>query len=242
MHRARFFSLIFLALIATGAQAQTRSVPQPDGRLLRLGTDSLDVYIVRFGKAERTGFLVERLDTVRVDGETRLRRVIRTSDTVLGSGVDTLINVWQTLEPRSVRTRSDRGNESLDWKPTRVRGVVEELDKPARSVDSAVPKGWHSSASFDLILRASPLAEGYEVAVPSFSGLDGSRVLTAKVTGSESRDDLGDAWQIEADFADLQVTLWISKTSRKVLREVMHVSPGMEIMYVATRRASASSN
>src|SRR5262245_12634556 len=115
MHRVRFFSLIFLAVAATSTLAQTRTAPQPDGRRLHLGSDSLDVYIVRFGKAERTGFLVDRLDTIRVDAETRLRRVIRTSDKVLGSGVDTIINVLRTLEPRSVRTQSDRGNERLDW-------------------------------------------------------------------------------------------------------------------------------
>ena len=178
-----------------------RAAPQPDGRRLRLGSDSLEVYIIRIGQPQRTGYLIDRLDTVRVNGETMLRRIYRTTDTVLGSSVDTLVDVLTTLQPRSVWSRSNRGTERLDWQTNRVVGVVEEPDAPARSIDSPRPTGWYSSASFDLILRASPLAEGYRISVPSFSGLQGSHVLTANVAASEPVEGAGDTWRIEADFA-----------------------------------------
>jgi hypothetical protein len=235
MHRVRFYSLIVVAVTATSALAQTPTGPQPDGRRLRLGSDSLEVYIIRLGQAQRTGFLIDRLDTVRLNGETMLRRIYRTTDTVLGTSVDTLVDALETLQPRSSRSRSDRGTERLDWQMSRVVGVVEEPDSPARSIDSPLPKGWYSSASFDLILRASPLAAGYEVAVPTFSGRQGSHVLTASVAGSDEVEGHGDTWRIEADFAGLPVTLWISKTSRRLVRQVMHISPAMEIMFVAPR-------
>ncbi len=154
MHRVRFFSAIALVVTATSALAQTPAAPQPDGHRLRLAADSLEVYVVRLGRPERTGFLIDRLDTVRVDGETMLRRIRRTTDAALGSGADTLVQSLATLQPRSVRSHSDRGVERLDWQTSRVVGVVEDPDSPARAIDSPHPAGWYSSASFDLILRA----------------------------------------------------------------------------------------
>jgi hypothetical protein len=236
----RFRSLFFLAFAATSALAQAPATPQPDGRRLRLTRDSLEIFFIRLGQPQRTGFLIDRLDTVRVNGETLLRRVCQTTDAVLGSRVDTLTDVLAALQPRMVRSRADRGTERLDWGPTRVTGVVEEPDGPSRAVNSPLPSGWYSSASFDLILRASPLAEGYRITVPTFSGREGSQVLTAQVVGSEDVPGHGDTWRIEADFAGLPVTFWISKTSRRLVQQVMHVSPGLEIMFVAARASSSA--
>ncbi len=192
------------------------------------------------GEQRRTGVIIDQIDTVTVDGETMFRRVCRTTDVLLGNSVDTLVDAFAGLQPRSVRSHSDRATERLDWRANRVVGAFEESDKPSRSVDSPAPPGWYSPASFDLIVRASPLADGYEISVPSFSGRDGSRVLTAKVTGSELTDDYGDTWRVEADIAGLPVTFWISKTSRRLVREVMHVSPGTEIVFVAARERGSS--
>ena len=236
----RYQSLFFLAVTATSAVAQSHSGPLPDGRRLHPARDSLDVYIVSVGEQRRTGVVIDQLDTVRVGGETMLRRIYRTNDALLGTGVDTLVDALAGLQPRSVRTYSDRITERLDWTERRVVGVVEEPDKPSRSVDSPVPMGWYSAASFDLIVRASPLAEGYEISVPAFSGRDGSRVLTAKVTGSESVPGHGETWRVDADFAGLPVTLWISKTSRRLVREVMHVAPGTEIVFIAPAPGSSA--
>ena len=236
----RFLPVALLAVAASGAFAQTHNGPQPDGRRLHLVSDSLEVYVVRMGQQQRTGVVVDRLDTVRVNGQTMLRRIYRTADEVLGHSVDTLVDAYSTLEPQRVRSRSDRVTEQLDWRANRVVGVVKEPDKPSRAVDSPVPAGWYNSASFDLILRASPLADGYEVAVPTFSGREGSHVMTAKVTGSESLPGHGDTWRLDADFAGLPVTFWISKTSRRLVRQVMHVAPGTEIVFVAPAQGAST--
>jgi hypothetical protein len=230
-----FRSLIVLAITASSALAQAPATPEPDGRRLRLGTDSLEVYVVRLSEAKRTGSLIDRLDTVRVNGQTMLRRIYRTNDTALGTSVDTLIDVFATLEPQSVRSYFSRGSEKLDWEPSRVVGVVEESEGTPRSIDSPRPTGWYSSTSFDLILRASPLSIGYKIAVPTFSGRQGAYVITATVTGSDAIDGFGDTWRVDADFAGLPVTFWIGKSSRRVVRQIMHVSPGLEIMFVSPR-------
>jgi len=240
MHRLCFSSAIVLAIFASSARAQTPAGPQPDGRRLRLSVDSLDVYVVQLGQSRRTGFLIDRLDTVRVNGETMLRRVYRTTDSVLGSSVDTLVDSFATLQPQRVSSRSNRATERLDWQLDRVVGVVEEPDAPARSIDSPRPTGWYSSASFDLILRASPLADGYKISVPTFSGRQGSHVLTANVARSEVVEGYGDTWRIEADVAGLPVTFWISKSSRRLVRQIMHISPTMKVMFVSPQVGSPS--
>jgi hypothetical protein len=237
----RFVALLAVLTAPAHAQsAQSGSAPHPDGRLLRLTTDSLEVYVVRRGQSQRTGLIVERLDTAHVNGEVVLRRVYRTDDAVLGISLDTLIDVLPDLHARSVRTAGSRAIEELDWKGDRVTGTVEQNGKAERGIDERVPTGGgYSSASFDVILRASPLADGYAVAVPAFSGQQGGAVLTARVVGSEEISGYGDTWRVDADFSGMSVSFWISKTSRRLVRQVMRIAPGAEIHFVAPRRAAA---
>ena len=232
--------IVVFVVCAAEANAQTDRAPRPDGRRLRLTTDSLEVYVVRQGRQQRTGLVVDQLDTVRVNGETVLRRVYRTDDAVLGASLDTLVNALPDLSARSVRTLGARVIEILDWENGQVHGSVDENGKPSRAIEAAVPAGgWYSSAAFDLILRASPLAEGYVVSVPAFSGQQGAAVLTARVAGSESIAGYGDTWRVDADFAGMAVTFWISKMSRQLVRQVMRIAPGAEIHFIAPRRAAA---
>lgn len=76
MYRALFSSAIALAVTATSALAQTSAGPQPDGRRLRLASDSFEVYVVRLGQPRLSGYSIDRLDTVRVNGETMLRESV----------------------------------------------------------------------------------------------------------------------------------------------------------------------
>jgi len=238
-------TVVLIAVLTAHANAQSTQSggagpPHPDGRLLRLTTDSLEVYVVRHGQAQRTGLIVDRLDTARVNGEVVLRRVYRTDDAVLGFSLDTLIDVLPDLHARSVRTAGSRAIEELDWKADRVTGTVEQQGKAERGIDERVPEGGgYSFASFDVILRASPLADGYAVAVPAFSGQEGAAVLTARVVGSEDVSGYGDTWRVDADFSGMSVSFWISKTSRRLVRQVMRIAPGAEIHFIAPRRAAA---
>src|SRR5512146_1615680 len=85
-------SLLVVALVSGTIQAQTKPIAGLDPSLLRLTTDSLEVYLVRQGNRHRTGTIVDALDTVRVNDELRLQRVYRRTDAVLGNGVDTLVD------------------------------------------------------------------------------------------------------------------------------------------------------
>lgn len=229
---------LFAALFACAASLQAQSVrePQPDGRRLQLGLDSLEVFVIRQGQQQRTGIVLDRLDTVRVNGEVRLRRVYRRVDLILGSGVDTLIDHFPDLAPRSVHSFSEGGGtETLVWRAGRVTGGVEHPGKTKRSIDTTAGPSVYSSASFDLILRTSPLADGYEVVVPAYSGRQGAKTLTAKVVASEVLSGFGDTWRVEANFAGLSVTYWIAKSSRRLIRQVIRAAPQTELVVAATR-------
>jgi hypothetical protein len=78
-------------------------------------------------------------------------------------------------------------------------------------------------------------AVGYQVAVPAFSARQGAATITARVTASETLPGFGSTWRVEADYAGMPVTFWIAAASRRVVRQVIRVSPGTELLYVATR-------
>ena len=232
--RIRWFLFLSGCAVSLQAQSVRENPPQPDGRRLRLGTDTLAVFVVRQGQQQRTGLIIDRLDTVRVDGEVRLRRVYLRVDAVLGDGVDTLVDHFPDLTLRGVRSRSEGGGtETLDWRAGRLTGIVAQPGKPPRTIDMEAPRAPYSSASFDLILRASDLSDGYAVAMPAYSGRQGARNLSARVAGSDVQPGFGDTWRVEADFAGLSVTFWIVKTSRRVVRQVIRATPGTELLLVA---------
>jgi hypothetical protein len=214
----RSFSLLLACSVAVALPAQTHA-PAPDARLLRLGTDSLVISLVRDGQRRQTGTVVDRLDTTRVDGELRLRRVYRMTDALLGDGLDTLVDQFPSLAPRSVWSRSDRiGSESLTWRNGRVIGSAELPEKPTVSIDTTLSADVYGGASFDLLVRASPLTMGYNVVMPVYVGRRGLQTLMARVAASESIAGLGETWRVEVDFGGLPVTFWIAKVSRRLVR------------------------
>lgn len=229
-------SLLAVGVMSSATQAQAKPVSGLDPTLLRLTTDTLDVYIVREGNRHRTGTIVDALDTVRSNGELRLERVYSRTDELLGNGVDTLIDAFADLTLRHIDSRSDDGGvERVEWRNGRIVGVVEQNGKPARRIDTSAAGGAYNSASFDLIMQSAPLADGYAVAIPAFSGRQGPKHLSAKVAGSETLPSFGATWRVEADFGERSATFWITKDSRRLVRQLVRVAPGLDILILANR-------
>jgi hypothetical protein len=125
--------------------------------------------------------------------------------------------------------------EHTEWRDGRVVGVVEQAGTATRQVDTAAAGGVYSSASFDLVVRAAPLTQGYTLTVPAFSGRQGAKTLSARVAASETLPGLGATWRVEADVGGRPVTFWISKDSRRLVRQLVRVTPGIEILFLAIR-------
>jgi len=73
---------------------------------------------------------------------------------------------------------------------------------------------------------------GYAVAVPSYVPSRGIVTLTAKVVGDDMIDGQA-TWRVDADFTGMSVSFWVAKTSRRLLKQVMHVAPGADIEFLA---------
>jgi hypothetical protein len=184
--------------------------------------------------------VIDRLDTVTFAGERVIRRIYTSRDAVLGNRVDTLIDQFDSLRPRSVRSHSSQGTESLDWRDEHVRGTVSGPGNAARGINENLPGAVYSAATVDLILRSSPLAEGYSVRIDAYSGFHSRIEVTARVVGSEVIDGAGDAWRIDAHFGEVMVSFWVAKSSRKLVRQVMHIAPGVELRFELRRQVSAT--
>jgi hypothetical protein len=193
--------------------------------------DSLEIYVIRQGNRRRTGSIVDECRTTGADDARLMTRIYRTTAAVLGNRLDTIVDAWGSLQPRSYHSRSSHEVVQLDWSAGRLRGKVQSEGKPSATVDEDSKAGMYNSASFDVILRASPLAANYSLAVPAYVPGSGVATLTARVVGEEAIDGQS-AWRIDADFTGLSVTFWIAKNTRQLLKQVMHVAPGTDIEFV----------
>jgi hypothetical protein len=216
---------------------------QVDGRVLRTGTDSLAVFVVRGRDTIRTGTIVDELAVVQAGATSHLRRVYRTRDRVLGMRLDTLVDDLSTLRPVSLRSRTDRAFEFLSFAPGRVTGWLRIANGDSVGVDVQSLPEVYSSSTVDLVIRASPLSDGWQMEVAMFlPNTRGTAPFRARVTGSDSVGG-SEAWRVEAEFTGTPVTFWVDKTTRHLVKQEMRVRRDMIILFTrisspATRRAA----
>jgi hypothetical protein len=227
-------SAVVLGITTLDAHAQGR-LPEVDGRFLRGGTDSLAIYVVRDGDTTRTGMLWDELAAAELEGRGVLRRVYRTEDRILGARLDTIVDEFPSLAPIQSVSASRHGAEVLSFTRNRVRGWKQLVNGDSVPIDVALPATVYNSATFDLVLRAASLRDGWQAAVPAFLGNTRTVVtLTAKVAGTE-RIGSSVCWRVDAEFAGMPVTFWIDQSSRKLCKQVMQVSPGVQILFAPAR-------
>jgi hypothetical protein len=234
-HRLAVF-IASLACYTHALRAQPAARVSLDLARLKCGIDSLEIYVVQGSARRRTGTLVDECRSSGTGSARLFTRIYRTTDRVLGNRLDTIVDLWSSLEPRSYHSVSSRSSSSdtirLEWGGNRLRGRVALESKPAIAVDDELKSPQYNSASFDVLLRASPLAAGYSVDVPAYVPGRGVLKLTAKVVGEE--DIAGQAsWRVNADYGGLSVTFWIAKTSRQLLKQAMHITPEADIEFVS---------
>lgn len=235
MSRIRTVVLCLTLQIPVAVRAQGGALPV-EPRLLGSGVDTLAVFLVRGSDTARTGVII---DNWRSDAG-QLVRVYTTVDRALGNGVDTIVSSITDLQPVSYSTRSSLRFADLLFVPLHVQGWVRPPNGDSTGISVTLPSVVYDGASFDLVVRASPLREGLQLAVPSFIvGPNTVMTLTGTVTGSEGVDGL-DCWVVKADFGGLPVTFWVDKHSRRLRRQVMQPRVGMEILFahVGTARQS----
>ncbi|MDQ3951257.1 MAG: hypothetical protein M3282_13065, partial [Gemmatimonadota bacterium] len=54
-------------------------------------------------------------------------------------------------------------------------------------------------------------------------------------------DRIGTAlcWRVDAEFTGMPVTFWVDQQSRRLCQQVMHVQPGVQILFAPARVPSS---
>lgn len=231
---------ILFACFPSALGAQAEPVPGIDATRLPLGLDSLAMYVIRNGDTIRTGTV---WDELRVDGEgasSRLVRVYRSSDRARGIRLDTIIDAFPSLAPIRSSSRGTVAAEQLSYSSGAITGWYRRAGGDSVALNVPLRSPVYGGASFDLVLRAAPLREGWRGEVPAFVGAGGAVwKLTAQVSGVDNVAG-EDCWRIDADYAGSAVTFWVGQTSRRLCRQLIEVAPGMELLFVPLPGPSAA--
>jgi hypothetical protein len=224
-----FVAVLLLALSA--APARSQSQPDIDASRLALGADTLAVFRVRGDDTVRTGIIVDVLSIVERDGRRLLHRVYVTDDEVLGLSLDTIIDAMPDLTPVRHRRVSNRQGTSLDFAGGHVNGSITLATGETVPIAQEIPDGVIGAASFDIALRASPLAAEWSGDFPAF--LEDSRTVgTLHARSAGIHTIAGETcWRVQAEFAGLPVTFWISTRSRRLRQQLIVIEPDFAILF-----------
>jgi hypothetical protein len=210
-------------------------IPVLNPGFVKLGVDSLAVYLVRGSDTVPVGHVRDELTIHKVDGAAHFVRVYTSINRLFGNGVDTIVDRTEGLFPVSHHSHGDEEATTLDFTRGRVRGWRWSAFGDSSRINTELPAVAYNGASFDLILRASELEPGLRIAIPSF--LWRSRTvdtLTAQARGLETLRGV-DCWVVDANFSGMSVTFWIEDGGRRLRQQVMDVQPGVQMIYTWPR-------
>lgn len=229
--QVKYTSLQFLTCIClwpSSLFSQVAAANPPDGRLLPLQTDTFAIYYVWDADTVRTGTVV---DVLRSEGD-RLIRVFDQADHALGPEFDSVISRVRDLGPVAYHGASDDRVAHLEFTPTSITGWLRRENGDSVALDLSRPAVVYDGFSYDLVVRASELSDGYRLTVPVFVlGPNSIVPVTGGVTGSEVVNG-HDCWVFAADFAGLPVTFWIDKKTRALRRQFLRLRKNGGALFV----------
>lgn len=207
--------------------------------------DTLYTYLVHAGQEQPIGRVTDEIRVDSAAGGARLHRTYTSQDAIRGTNTHTIVDELPTLLPVSYELRSAEERTDLRFDGMRVQGEIAAPGERVRRVDRKLEAPLFNSASFDLVLRAAPLAEGARFTVPAYLAPDDQPIfLNATVIGAEpvpgAEGEPVDSWIVETDFGGSEVTFWIAKASRDLLKQTMQAGPGFEVMMVRYPLAETS--
>jgi len=214
---------------ASSAQAPGAATPLFDGRRLQLKTDTFAQYIVRGDDTSSTGLVVS---TLRAEGRL-LTRIYRMNNEATPQ-YDSIVDRLSDLHPVAHAMYSDVVSTRVRFAGGAVTGWVRVPNGDTISADMSVPPDVYNAASFDVLVRASPLRDGLELNLSGFRAGPGAVVaMRGRVTGSASVDDRS-CWVFKGYNGGVPVVFWIDKETRALRRMTMHFKPD-EIYLLAAR-------
>lgn len=226
-------ALFVLGLVNGAAHAQQAARPYPD--LLQAGTDTLYQYLVQGADTTFIGTVVDVIERVSLNGRAVIRRIYSSDSRLSGGTRDTIIDDAATLRPVRTASYSTRAIEKVEYGPDRASGWIRQPNGDSLRIDVAVPPQVYAASSFDVVIRASELDDGWSATVPAF--VASSRVvvpMTARVV-REERIDEWECWRVDAEYMGMPVNFWVERETRRLCRQEMRPRVGLSLLY--TRRA-----
>jgi hypothetical protein len=215
-----------ISVLAGSASGQRGT---PSAIRLTAGVDTLHIAIVSGRDTTPAGMVVDDLRFVTHAGVPTVVRVYRSTSSVLGNRVDSLVDDM-SFRPIVIRSATALARESVNVDSGRATGHATSGGREFQ-VDLSVPAGVINAASFDLALRGSELELGAEFRFTAVAASMGAMLqLAARVTAIEAVDGV-DCWVIEATFAGAQVRFWIARSDRSLRRQVMPLGPGVQLIF-----------
>lgn len=218
-------------LLPSSSHAQSRqqvSVP------LQPGLDSLFVYAIRDKDTTLTGRVRDELLVRRSGSEEQLVRIYASTDAILGTRLDTIVDRRSDLAPRYHHSQSSSGSERVSFSGGTASGYAHLASGDSVKIQAILPAGAINGASFDLFLRSAGLAVGRKLSIAGFQA--GSRTvapLEARITAVEKVSG-EPCWRAEAVFGGMAVHFWIGTRTRRLHQQVMFIRPDFRILFRST--------
>ena len=224
-------------LVLTGVThpANSQSLDLEASRLA-LGTDSLDIFLVRGAEQRRVGRVWDELQRLDRNGVPSLRRIYRTENAAFGSSLDSTYSRWADLKPMAHKSEGRQAVVEVLYRTDSILGRRSLGGGSPRSIARVGDAALYDGSSFDVMIRAAPLREGYRIEVRAYLTTQDSVVtLAARVTGAErlqhpSGEPPLDVWVVDMDFAGLASTLWIDKRTHALVRQVIKLTPDIPML------------
>ena len=224
-------AVLSLSVAVDAVQVQSQSAPDPRGSRLTEHVDTLESFLIRGRDTTRYGRAIDELRIVERQGRRVLQRVYRSEALGSGAQVDTLIDDFETLAPIQQTSRSSRAIELIAFSSSRAIGWMWQPTGDSLRIDVPLNGRTFSSSSFDLVLRASPLADGWRTSVPAFVTSSRAVVpMTARVNGKEVVDGVS-CFRVDAEFQGMPVTFWIAEASRRMCKQEMRPQVGLVLLF-----------
>jgi len=227
------FAVLLAPCVVACQAARPPALGAVDGRLIALGTDTMDITEIEGGQERAAG---EAISTVRElpGGQLELVYEVLNSDGARGAVVRTRLTRADLLPIEEVHDFA--GGELITLRYTPAGVITERRGRGGRVVPTRPDpqgRGAYSSAVIDLVLRALPLTAGFRAELPVYMMGLGRRVsLPVRVTGEEGVSTRSgrvvDCWRVEADFpgpGPATAQMWIAKDSRELVRVLSHEGP-----------------
>lgn len=227
-------AVLALALLATSLEAQGKPLTL-DGGLLPLETDTFSVYAIQGADTTLAGTVV---DVLSRDGDRLVR--VYSEITTTDFRLDTIVSSLRDLRPLRYTTHSSQEYADLVYDSLTVGGPHILADGDTETVASPIPFPVYDGASFDLIARASPLSDGFRLAVPTFLlGSNTVTLLRGRVTGVATVDGHS-CWVFKASFAGMPVTFWIDQSTRALRQQFLQIQTDFGMLYSTPVRTKRS--